>query len=537
MGKLHRSRRVAPRVSDLFAPFVLVQAIPVFGSVPCAVAVLLAAPICYLSLASPARPGDVLAWLRRIGFTALGCFIVFQLSARWAPEPEPPAGPVNDVSRGFRSFASGVFSYRMGLSPLAEIAPTEGKPMVERGLDSLREAARAIPSSVYLQRYFGIALAERGKIGEASAVLDRACDLLAERAPERARVERDLWRLLLSDDAPTSDQIAGARGTIAGLGLGWIGDVGLLAAEQRPGGVGVEPATRARVRDGAASYVRRLTIAAIGLLFLVPQLALIAILVGRVLYRDGLLRFPAHDVGPGKDAAVRRILVESFLLLLFFAIAPQWLPWINGRPAPEVRPAAAAWRLVTADLLQLGAVVYLVVGLRRAGSRPAVVGLTRDRLGLNAAIGVGAACILIPVGYILALMTDAVSQRLFPNLAPANHPLGIMTATSTSPEIRWALTLTAVVGAPLLEEIFFRGALHGALRRRWGIWPGILLSATVFSLLHPQLPLGFLPIALLGAAFAVLYEWRQSLIPGIVAHAVNNSLPLLLLNLAFPAQG
>lgn len=50
-----------------------------------------------------------------------------------------------------------------------------------------------------------------------------------------------------------------------------------------------------------------------------------------------------------------------------------------------------------------------------------------------------------------------------------------------------------------------------------------ILSAFIFSLLHPQLPLGFLPIMILGIIFGILAEARKSLIPSIIAHGINNS--------------
>ena len=91
--------------------------------------------------------------------------------------------------------------------------------------------------------------------------------------------------------------------------------------------------------------------------------------------------------------------------------------------------------------------------------------------------------------------------------------------------------------APFFEELFFRGALYGALRRRFGAALGVLASAALFAALHPQLPLGFLPIFFLGAVFAVIYEWRQSLIPGMVFHGVHNGLLFLLMHLLFPVGG
>jgi hypothetical protein len=145
--------------------------------------------------------------------------------------------------------------------------------------------------------------------------------------------------------------------------------------------------------------------------------------------------------------------------------------------------------------------------------------------------------VLTPAAVLLGVATQFLSDRLFPNVAPPYHPLAGWTALGGGLEIRAALGLLSVVGAPLLEEIFFRGALYGAIRRRRGIAVGLAGSAVVFAMLHPQLPLGFLPIAILGAAYAGLYEWRQSLIPAMVAHALNNGTVFLILCLAFPLSG
>ena len=68
----------------------------------------------------------------------------------------------------------------------------------------------------------------------------------------------------------------------------------------------------------------------------------------------------------------------------------------------------------------------------------------------------------------------------------------------------------------------------------FGIGAALFASSAFFAILHPQLPLGFLPIAVLGAVFAGLYEWRQSLVPGMVAHAINNAVAFAMLNLVFP---
>ena len=86
--------------------------------------------------------------------------------------------------------------------------------------------------------------------------------------------------------------------------------------------------------------------------------------------------------------------------------------------------------------------------------------------------------------------------------------------------------LTVCVAAPLVEELFFRGFFYRALRNWAGIGLAAILTGVVFGLLHAfSSPVEHLvPLAVLGAAFCLLYQWTGSLLPCIALHAINNSL-------------
>ena len=64
--------------------------------------------------------------------------------------------------------------------------------------------------------------------------------------------------------------------------------------------------------------------------------------------------------------------------------------------------------------------------------------------------------------------------------------------------------------------------LPGAARAQMGVPGAVALSAAFFAIVHPTLPGEFLPIWTLGIALALVYEWRQSLLPGIILHGINN---------------
>lgn len=56
----------------------------------------------------------------------------------------------------------------------------------------------------------------------------------------------------------------------------------------------------------------------------------------------------------------------------------------------------------------------------------------------------------------------------------------------------------------------------------------VVISAAIFASIHP-LPVQFLPIFVLGAAFATLMYERGSLVSSMVAHSLQNSGVFLLL--------
>jgi membrane protease YdiL (CAAX protease family) len=99
--------------------------------------------------------------------------------------------------------------------------------------------------------------------------------------------------------------------------------------------------------------------------------------------------------------------------------------------------------------------------------------------------------------------------------------------------------LFGAIGAPLSEEILFRGyafnALRGSMRsERGGLIVAYGLSTLLFTLPHAlgvtQGTIGLLvPLFLIGLALAYLMHRTGSLLPCVIAHAVNNSVGLLAL--------
>lgn len=95
-----------------------------------------------------------------------------------------------------------------------------------------------------------------------------------------------------------------------------------------------------------------------------------------------------------------------------------------------------------------------------------------------------------------------------------------------------ALISLAVVWAPVVEEIFFRGALQHHLRRSHGFFLSALITGFIFAVIHPQGLVGIPVLTAIGFVFSMLREWRGSIIAPIVAHAINNGFVFTMLIVA-----
>jgi membrane protease YdiL (CAAX protease family) len=90
--------------------------------------------------------------------------------------------------------------------------------------------------------------------------------------------------------------------------------------------------------------------------------------------------------------------------------------------------------------------------------------------------------------------------------------------------------VAAVIGAPIAEELLFRGYFFGGLAARWGFWPAALLSGALFSANHLD-PGSFLPFWGVGVLLAWLFWRTETLWASIVMHLCFNGISFALLAL------
>lgn len=153
----------------------------------------------------------------------------------------------------------------------------------------------------------------------------------------------------------------------------------------------------------------------------------------------------------------------------------------------------------------------------------------RGARGRDLAVGLGAGV----AGFLVLLVALGLLFQFAGFESPRQQALEDVLAGGVDALL--AVTM-AVVLAPVLEEVVFRGALHQSLRHRTGFWPAALLSSGVFAGVHLEVvtssPVFLVQLFLLGLLFAWLLERTGNLAAPIVAHLVFNAISMGLAVLA-----
>ena len=85
-----------------------------------------------------------------------------------------------------------------------------------------------------------------------------------------------------------------------------------------------------------------------------------------------------------------------------------------------------------------------------------------------------------------------------------------------------AASALAIVAAPIVEELFFRGFVLQGLTRHMTPLKAALLSSALFALAHVR-PVTYVPIFLIGLVLAFVFLKTRSLPLAMAAHAVYNA--------------
>lgn len=94
--------------------------------------------------------------------------------------------------------------------------------------------------------------------------------------------------------------------------------------------------------------------------------------------------------------------------------------------------------------------------------------------------------------------------------------------------IRLLVVVLAVLVAPLVEEVVYRGVIYSGVERLWGKAAGVVVVTAIFALVHvPQYwgsVAAITAIVSLSLVLTLLRAWTGSLLPCVVMHLVYNGI-------------
>jgi uncharacterized protein len=125
-------------------------------------------------------------------------------------------------------------------------------------------------------------------------------------------------------------------------------------------------------------------------------------------------------------------------------------------------------------------------------------------------VGQFALVLLLPLYDLLGIDERDVGKAAEEMSDRADDPLGVV-----------CLFVVAVIGAAVFEELFYRGLVLRAARRRYGTVVAVIGSSLLFGVMHFQW-VDTIALSLIGALFALLAVRYDRLGPSIWAHMAFN---------------
>lgn len=234
---------------------------------------------------------------------------------------------------------------------------------------------------------------------------------------------------------------------------------------------------------------------------------------------------------PGRPNTLHPVvLVILFGLLHMLWQASRWL-WSNWFTGPAKSPGHYQQLVLASNTVQVlflaiclaVAVVTFRHGLARG------FGLTLRHWRYDLLRGVVAMLIALPICIGLRQATHKMIHWVYASdpqqIEQLTRAPGLMEALAALPATWWriAAVTTAVVLAPLSEEVFFRGLVQSSLRQVTGRpWVAIIVASGFFAYMHGEWANRPALLAL-GLVLGYNYERTGRLMPAIVIHSLFNA--------------
>jgi membrane protease YdiL (CAAX protease family) len=358
-------------------------------------------------------------------------------------------------------------------------------------------------------------------------------------AVESFAAEEELakWDELLGDSKLPASQSGEMEKWIASMELGWYGHLAREALYKKTG----QAARAEQAAAAAESPWNRMMLLVLGAAFLMLcGVGLGALVVVFLVWshknptspRPFALQF--HPPTPLSSRQGETLYMVFLIYLVSHAVMQLGIGRLLGallaNRARDMPDYALQGLAVGLALVWIAIPLFALIRLApRVGLTSADIGLRSRNLLIDVLWGIGGWMAALPI----VLVVTLIAAFVFRGVDSPSHPAIMELASSRNVLTILLLMFQASILAPVTEELMFRGVFFRSLSARMRWIPALIITSSVFAILHPQLPLGFFALFTLGAMFNALYALRGSLVPAITAHALNNTAVLVGVLLVF----
>jgi len=212
------------------------------------------------------------------------------------------------------------------------------------------------------------------------------------------------------------------------------------------------------------------------------------------------------------------LVLQGLIVIFYLAVTKPGLSSAELQGiAPELQhDGVLLWITTCASAMVLCPIILLIAQLKRGSDLGEYLGfvLPTKAQALWWFLAVAVFC----------LLSDLTSLLLGQPIIPE-----FMLKTYSSMKDPWPLWLALMVGAPLLEEMFFRGFLINGLADSWVRWQGaVIISSLAWALIHVQYDIyGITTVFVLGLVLGTARVKTGSTILTMVLHSLINLIATL----------
>lgn len=224
-------------------------------------------------------------------------------------------------------------------------------------------------------------------------------------------------------------------------------------------------------------------------------------------YAPGIVRWSLLDVA------------KVVILFLFFAYILVTIESFLVGLVPVFKDENFRMMFNSTLLDVIAAVFVIYFAVYKYKEKLVALGLTMKNMARNIFYGIAGYIASIPIFLLIVAVVYFVVKLT--SYVPEKQPVVELFLKEENPTFLIFSSIFASLFGPFIEELFFRGFMYNAARKRLGVFWGMLVTSGIFAALHANI-VGFVPIMALGFLLTYVYQRTGSLVPSIAIHVVHN---------------